>query len=90
MDPRKALREQEFLDQRIEGAKTLQYVSDHNTMYADQPKAHWQWDGVKEDYVDVNKRTQSQLRNLKHWGRNKLIERSEKETANSNLVRKIK
>jgi len=53
-DPRKAVKEQQFLDQRIEGAKTIQYVADNNTMYADQPQAYWQWDGAKQDYVDIN------------------------------------
>jgi len=56
----KAVKEQQLLDRRIDGAKVLQYVSDNNTMYADQPRAYWQWDGVKQDYIDINKGKEKQ------------------------------
>jgi hypothetical protein len=82
----KAVKEQQLLDRRIDGAKVLQYVSDNNTMYADQPRAYWQWDGVKQDYVDINKgKTKKpihqQLSDLKNW------EQKNKEKSLSKIVK---
>ncbi len=80
------LNKQQLLDRRIDGAKVLQYVSDNNTMYADQPRAYWQWDGVKQDYVDINKgKTKKpihqQLSDLKNW------EQKNKEKSLSKIVK---
>jgi hypothetical protein len=82
----KAVKEQQLLDRRIDGAKVLQYVSDNNTMYADQPRSYWQWDGVKQDYVDINKgKTKKpihqQLSDLKNW------EQKNKEKSLSKIVK---
>ena len=92
VDPRKAIKEQQFLDQRIEGAKTLQYIADHNTMYGDQPKAYWQWDGAKQDYVDVNegkekKPIHQQLTDLKNWDQKNREERLRKDNSTNNKRR---
>jgi len=80
------LNKQQLLDRRIDGAKVLQYVSDNNTMYADQPRSYWQWDGVKQDYVDINKgKTKKpihqQLSDLKNW------EQKNKEKSLSKIVK---
>jgi hypothetical protein len=57
VDPRLAKKEQDELDTKIEGAKTLQKISDYDR--DNEPnarKAYWIYDIRQKDFIDINKK----------------------------------
>ena len=79
--PKLTEQEKEFWGAWNNSDKMLKYVKKYTDVYAGENKPAT--DAPKKSMPD-------QLKALRHFGRNRLIERTEKESDDNNLVRKIK